>query len=101
MKILFRFSAMFLGTIALLFGSNSCNSDEEGAECCTTTLTYDGYSYTIKACKDGELTYSYTDDNGDSYTYTYNWITEGEDYTWSYIKSELCETSEKKSIFKN
>ncbi len=79
MKVI-KLLAMLTGVFAMLMGSSSCKKDDS-TECCTFTST-DGSG---KACEDG--TYSYTYNNGE--TYSGKWNDDTNPPTWDQLKTGI------------
>lgn len=71
---------MVFGAASLIFGINSCDKDDDN-ECCTLTYTDGDETYTVRACEDGSITYTYNDQ-----TYSYNWKDDFD--SWAEIKAE-------------
>tara|TARA_A100001234_G_scaffold111438_1_gene97992 strand:- start:286 stop:609 length:324 start_codon:yes stop_codon:yes gene_type:complete len=95
MKVL-KFLAVIIGVLITASGLHSCKKDEPNEpvltkECCEINITYSeddgGETIYAKICDDGYTYSKYTYSNGETYTYTYNWLEEDSTNTWDYQKS--------------
>lgn len=75
---------MAVGAFAMITGFTNCEKEKQ--ECCTVSYTEDNITVTVKACQDGNITYTYTA-GGTTHTETESWLNDYD--SWSEVKGYM------------